>query len=304
MATISVVIPVYNRKDIVGRALDSVRRQTLAPDEIIVVDDGSTDGTGEFVAANYPEAKIFRQENQGCPAAKNTGIHKSISEYIAFLDSDDVWLPDKLSIQMQILKKHPDLGLLGTRMLKMQELPTSWEEEIPDSLPVIKRFHFTRFWHSTTIHASSVIIPRRVLSEVGLYNPGLVPADDWDLWARIAYKYPVARVERPLVAVEKMADSLSLRRSKCFLRDIEIMARWNPESLDSYDTEGRISKRRYRRHLVWFTVAKAAWLLKHEGPESVSSFIAKVENMIGLPEWTRKRVYTYLRLIGYRCPWK
>ena len=103
MVSISVVIPTCNRRDLLPRALDSVLAQTSLADEIIVVDDGSHDGTPELVRRNYPQARLIVQSNAGVSAARNRGISSATGEWIAFLDSDDAWLPRKLERQLQSL---------------------------------------------------------------------------------------------------------------------------------------------------------------------------------------------------------
>ena len=111
---VSVVIPTYNRLSVLPRALDSVFGQTLPALEVIVVDDGSTDGTADWVRANYPKARVIEQENRGVSAARNTGIRESCGQWLAFLDSDDSWLPKKLHEQVQALGLEPEIRLCHT----------------------------------------------------------------------------------------------------------------------------------------------------------------------------------------------
>ena len=108
---VSVVIPSYNRKDIIGRAIDSVLAQTYKDIEIIVVDDGSTDGTAEYIQKTFPNIKIFIQENNGAASARNLGISKADGEYIAFLDTDDYWLPEKIAKQVSSITNDSDTGM-------------------------------------------------------------------------------------------------------------------------------------------------------------------------------------------------
>ncbi|MBW6458328.1 MAG: glycosyltransferase family 2 protein, partial [FCB group bacterium] len=111
---ISLVIPVFNRPQEIRRALDSVRTQTLLPYEIIVVNDGSTDNTQDVLSAYLPEIRIIARENGGVAAARNSGILAAEGEWIAFLDSDDTWLPDKLEKQARYLAAHPEVRILQT----------------------------------------------------------------------------------------------------------------------------------------------------------------------------------------------
>lgn len=111
---ISVVIPTYNRRDLLKRALLSMLAQTLLPTEIIVIDDGSTDDTAAMIRTEFPAVHYYHQENQGVGSARNTGIQHAIGDWIAFLDSDDEWLPEKLARQQAALAAHPDSRICHT----------------------------------------------------------------------------------------------------------------------------------------------------------------------------------------------
>ena len=111
---ISVIVPVYNRRELISRALDSVVRQLAQPTEIIVIDDGSTDGTAELINRHYPQVKLRQQPNLGVSAARNHGIRLARSSWIAFLDSDDEWIENKLQRQVTMLERNPE-ELCGDR---------------------------------------------------------------------------------------------------------------------------------------------------------------------------------------------
>jgi glycosyltransferase involved in cell wall biosynthesis len=115
----SVVIPTYNRADLLIRAVESVRAQTRAEHEVVVVDDGSTDGTEEAVRSRFggdPKVRYFRQKNAGVAAARNRGLREGVGEFFAFLDSDDEWFPWKLELQIGVLREHPEVGMVWSDM--------------------------------------------------------------------------------------------------------------------------------------------------------------------------------------------
>ena len=111
---IAVIIPSYNRKTLLQRALNSVYAQTRMPNEIIVIDDGSTDGSELMVKTEFPDVAYHYQDNSGVSAARNKGIRSSTAEWLAFLDSDDEWLPEKLEQQENLLKQSPDQPICHT----------------------------------------------------------------------------------------------------------------------------------------------------------------------------------------------
>lgn len=193
---ISVIIPVYNRVNLVGRALASVYRQSLATQEVIVVDDGSGDGTGEYVRTHFPQARYIRQSNQGVSAARNRGIAVARGEWLAFLDSDDEWLPQKLEIQRRALRANPDYRIChsnevwvrrGRRVNPMRKHAKSGGNIFQRCLPLC------------VISPSSVILHRSVIETVGAFDEALPACEDYDLWLRVCAVYAVLYIERPLI---------------------------------------------------------------------------------------------------------
>ena len=109
IGNISVVIPTFNRRQTIGRSIDSILNQTLFPSEIIVVDDGSTDGTSDYIQSNFPSIRLLQQPNKGVSLARNMGIRSSNSDWVALLDSDDEWFPKKLEKQVMTLSQNLDI---------------------------------------------------------------------------------------------------------------------------------------------------------------------------------------------------
>ncbi len=121
-SAISVLIPTYNCAPFIGEAIESVLRQTLTPLEILVADDGSTDGSGD-IAARYPEVRYFHQTHQGISATRNSLINAAKGDWIAFLDADDRWMPDKLEKQMKYLDSHPSCEIVYCRYRNFTDIP-------------------------------------------------------------------------------------------------------------------------------------------------------------------------------------
>jgi len=193
---ISVVIPSYNRKDFLKRSIDSAINQTKKPLEIIVVDDGSTDGTETMIKSDYDFVKFIKQKNKGVSAARNIGIKVSIGEWICFLDSDDEWKKDKLEKQINAMKSNP-----GYKFFHSNEI---W---IKNGLRINqKKKHkkyggdiFDKCLDMCRISPSSVMINKTVFDEVGNFNEDLVVCEDYELWLRICDKYKVFFIDEPLI---------------------------------------------------------------------------------------------------------
>lgn len=193
---VSVIVPTFNRERFLGDAIDSVLAQTYANFELIVVDDGSTDTTGELLAAHGEAVQVIRQSNQGVSAARNAGIRASKGEFIALLDSDDYWLPEKMACQMDFFSTHPEAGICQTEEI--------WIRNGVRVNPKKKhRKHSGMIFEKTLplclVSPSAVMLRKSLLDEVGLFDPSLPACEDYDLWLRIAWKYPVHLIDTPLI---------------------------------------------------------------------------------------------------------
>lgn len=194
--TVSVVIPSHNRVHVLGRALDSVLAQTRPADEIVVVDDGSEDGTADWLARHYPQVRMLGQANRGVSAARNRGIGAARGEWIALLDSDDEWLPHKLQRQLDALAAHP-----GHRLCHADEI---WIRHGRRINPMNKHAKsggriFQRCLPLCVISPSAALLHRSLFDEVGLFDEALPACEDYDLWLRICATEPVLYVDAPLI---------------------------------------------------------------------------------------------------------
>jgi len=200
MATVSVIIPTFNRAKKAARAISSVLYQGFTDYEIIVVDDGSTDETKNAMRQFGEKIRyIDHPSNCGVSAARNTGIRKSGSPFIAFLDSDDYWLPGKLEAQTAFFRTHPEAMICQTEEL--------WIRNGRYANP--KRKHlkpsgdvFEPSLRLCLISPSAVMLRRGLLEEVGLFDEGLPACEDYDLWLRIACRHPVHLIRESLIVKE------------------------------------------------------------------------------------------------------
>ena len=206
---ISVVIPTHQRAALLPRALSSVYAQTLPAFEVILVDDGSTDATRRLVQSDYPGCRYLYQENLGVSSARNLGIAAAQGEWIAFLDSDDQWLPGKLAAQSQLFASLPEYRICHTEEI--------WIRDGRRVNPMKKHAKtggriFRRCLPLCVISPSSVLIERSLLYEVGLFDQSLPACEDYDLWLRVCAEHPVAFVEQPqIIKHGGHADQLSQR---------------------------------------------------------------------------------------------
>ena len=194
MSKVSIIIPTYNRRDYITTALDSVLGQTYKDYEIIIVDDGSSDDTKEVIRPYGEIIRYFYQENRGIAAARNRGIRESRGEFIALLDSDDYWHPEKLKRQVNYLTENPQYGMVATRCSSIAPDGTFRKKNRPGKSGWI----LTDIFKSNFIRTSSALITRKCLDTVGLFDESLPECEEYDLWLRIAKDFPIAFINEPL----------------------------------------------------------------------------------------------------------
>lgn len=207
--TVSVIMPTYNYARYVAGALESVLAQTRPPHEVIVVDDGSTDATPEILAAFGSRIRVIRQQNQGGAASRNTGAAAATGDLLAFIDSDDRWMPAKLERQVARFLEDPALGLVHCGVLEidaagrpLRRVTRGAEGWITEKLLL--------FREPVILGGSSgMVVPRAVFEEVGGIDARLFNNDDWDLWYRIGLRYRVGFIPELLVQYRRHSGSLS-----------------------------------------------------------------------------------------------
>lgn len=223
----SVVIPTFNRRDTLIGAVASAVSQSYPHKEIIVVDDGSTDGTGNMVRRHFPVVRYIYQENRGVSAARNTGIKAAQGEFIAFLDSDDCWLPEKLARQMPWFFRQPSLQLVAGDRVKSKGGVKIPLKPVPDGCPA-SRVSFFQLLMGRHLPTPSVVVRRQALLAAGLFDTSLPTGEDWDVWLKIASRGAVAYLDAPVVIVRTGDESLSADRLAIYLNNIKVLRRWDP----------------------------------------------------------------------------
>lgn len=208
MPLISVIVSVYNGEKTILETLDSVLNQTLKDFEIIVVNDGSQDETEAVVKKiDDPRIQLYSHQNSGQAASNNWGLSLSSGEYIAFLDADDLWTPDKLEAQYRALQEHPEAGVAY-----------SWTDQIDESSQFLRGGpHVTVNGDALAMlllgdfigSGSNALIRRRALDEVGNFEVSLAPVADWDLWLRLAARYAYVVVPKVQILYRQCRTSVT-----------------------------------------------------------------------------------------------
>lgn len=208
MPTISVIIPAYNAENTILETIKSVRQQTFSDFEIIIINDGSTDRTLELLEnIEDNRLKIFSYENGGLSVARNRGISQASGEYIAFLDADDLWTPDKLELQLKALQQHSEAGVAYSWTYYMNEQGTS-------SHPGISRFfegdvRANLLVNNFIASGSNPLIRRQAIKSVGDFDSTCAGCADWDYWLRLSAKWHFVVVPKHQIFYRQSSGSMS-----------------------------------------------------------------------------------------------
>jgi glycosyltransferase involved in cell wall biosynthesis len=259
--TVSVVIATYNYGRYLAGALRSVLAQTFTDYEILVIDDGSTDDTPHVVKPflGDPRVSYRRTDHVGQPGAKNAGIRAAQGRFIAFLDADDLWLPNKLARQVELLQRDSALGVVHARRRLIDA--DSWELEYTQpALPrgnVLEAVYLNNF-----VCFSSVVVRREVFERVGLFDERLPVAIDYDLWLRVAPLFRFDHTDEPLVMYRTGHANLSSRAAERLDVVLRIMRRFRDEGAGGL-IDGRVLRRAQADtlcHRAELQHARGGWL--------------------------------------------
>jgi glycosyltransferase involved in cell wall biosynthesis len=291
---VSVIIPAYNAAGFIRAALDSVCAQTVLPDEILVIDDGSTDGTAGEVAdfGRTDLVRYIHQKNLGVSGARNAGLDLATGDWIAFLDADDVWLPPRLELALAVADRYPDLLWVGAA-----------SDEVPLTKPPVRRGASARaltmlvdgcvfenifevFHRDCLFLPLTMFLHRRCFEEVGRFDPGLLHREDVDLWVRIGLRYPrVGYVTEPLGRYIRRPESLTNRLAPMSTLDMVRHLRRRAGEVPN-------GERILRPYALWMTrEACKVWL--HQGART--ELRAAFEEF---PDWIPARWNASLRLLA------
>ncbi|CAH2031400.1 glycosyltransferase [Trichlorobacter ammonificans] len=220
---VSVIVPVYNRAHLVGATLDSILAQTYRNIEVIAVNDGSTDGSLEVLqgyAERHPgRVRVIDQPNSGQVRARNAGIRQARGEFIAFLDSDDTWAPEKLSAQLPLFS--PGVGLVYCAIHEVD--PEGRVIRTVAGEPGMRGDIYRHLLVRNRMTGGSVVVTRRALDRAGLFDESLPAAENWDLWIRIARDFTVEYLDRPLVRYLRHPGNLSADNERMALATLAVL---------------------------------------------------------------------------------
>lgn len=254
----SIVIPSYNRTQLLREALDSVAAQTFKDYEVIVVDDGSEEDVAGAVSGHATKPRVIRQIRQGPAAARNRGVFESRADTIAFLDSDDLWMPEKLTVFLEALNRSPEHSIYYGPMLPIDDTgrPVSGRCK-PRHQGAITR----KLFASCFVDVPSVVCRKSVIVEAGGFDAALPVCEDYDLWLRVSLKERFGLIEQPL-AKRRLHDN-RLSKSK-MSRNLAVKARMLQRFFEQHRESGvlELDAALSRLGRVFFQAGRAAF---HEG---------------------------------------
>lgn len=271
MPAVSVIIPTRNRAALLEEAITSVFAQTYQDWELIVVDDGSTDHTPSVVQRYDQRGHLVRyhhQVSQGPGAARNTGLALARGEFIAFLDDDDLWLPEKLGTQVGYLRRHPDVGFVYCPM-RVLEPDGRWDGMKPSAA-------HEPTWEALLRHSfipPSVVVRRVCFDACGAFAEHLAVAEDYDLWLRVGRRFPFGATTEPLAVYRRHGANVTRHMtSRSYECHVQIFQRLRKDHAESPRhraiVEGRLAKE-------WHLLGKA-YLEERRYPEACEAFLREI----------------------------
>lgn len=230
---VSVVIPTYNREHCLGRAVESVLNQSYSNIELLIVDDGSDDGT-EALVASWKDDRIcyIRQVNQGAPAARNNGVRNAQGEFIAFQDSDDCWYPDKLEIQMEYWQRHQEYSMIYSAYMLRRQNGESVRVPYSGTWGNLEGDIFSTLLVNNCIGTPTMLMRKDCFWEIGGFKEEMECLEDWDFALRFSEKYLIGFVEKPLMDAFPLEGGISSHTGNFCLNRCRMIATNRKQLLD------------------------------------------------------------------------
>lgn len=240
MPKVSILLTCYNHLDFLPPCLEGIRSQTHTDYEIIALDDGSTDGTREWLSQQEGIDKvIFNEENLGTYATLNVGLENATGDYIAVLNDDDLWAPEKLQKQLELFEAHPKVGLVHTdgwfidgKGERMEGSPLGFEFPRTETGDVL-----LALLYANKIIASAVLAKRECFERLGGFNPAYFGSGDWEMWLRIAEECEVGFVAEPLTFYRVHGGNASHKLPRIW-KDDQMLREWMVERSGKYSERG------------------------------------------------------------------
>ena len=283
---VSIVTPTYNRADFLGEAIDSVLAQTYDQFEMIIVDDGSTDGTRELIEryADDPRIRYLYQENQGQSVARNWGIAESNGEFVCFLDSDNAWFPDKLARSIEVFEADPSVDVVYGDNVIINE---QGEEISRQNMRRYSGYITGELLKDNCVSMNTTMTRRQCFEVMGGFNPKDPVADDYGLWLRISTRYTFQYVPALFGKYRVMANQISSNKDKRFQSNERILTEFVrdfPQAVSKsvarrgmsffYTRKARYEHSVGRSAAAWKTCLHAAWLFPFwQGPWRVMAVL-------------------------------
>jgi glycosyltransferase involved in cell wall biosynthesis len=228
MPIVSVIIPTYNRAHLIGATLRSVCAQTFPQYEILVVDDGSTDGTEELLAGLRERVVYRRVAHGGASAARNSGLEMACGEFVAFLDSDDLWDPRFLEATLQALVAAPRAGFVYCDYALFDDGGSTQVRCLKEH-EKLRGCLFADLLRTDFLCTGGLLVRRDCFGQIGIFDPALPVAQDWDLWLRLALRYEAGYVDEPLLQVRSHTGQISRDGAQVHADNVRIMGKLRRE---------------------------------------------------------------------------
>ena len=272
MPTVSVIIHTYNNEKFIAETVESVLNQTYKDYEIVVVDDGSVDGTRDALKPYMQKIRYHYKENGGIASAKNAGIKLSQTEYVAFLDHDDLWVPDKLQLQMEHFSENPQIGLVYAKYTSFRdgkELRTKPEKGYSGWI-------FKELLSKSFIQTSTVVVKRECLDAVGPYDETFSLGDEYDMFLRIARKFQCGFVDKGLTRYRVHDTNAS---NNDFLFDNENLGVYKKIYNNFTDLDG-VEKKILRKRIARYSMKVAEGLYRQGKQEESKKYQMEANNYL------------------------